>query len=154
MDEEQADTQTAETPPVETASPPQFDIDKAFRLDDKRTIDGAPITLAEGVQIFVARMNNPHYAEKLLKFYRQNKFAIERNLLEQNAADDKLCALLAETIFVGMVGFSHEGAALEDTHENRKWALITYPALREKVVEESQNVANYRAAGLEDEGKS
>lgn len=151
MDDERPDTQKAETPPP---TPPQFDIDKAFRLDDKRTIDGAPITLAEGVQIFVARMNNPNYAEKLLKFYRTNRFAIERNLLDQNAADDKLCALLAETIFVGMVGFSHEGKLLEDTIENRKWALITYPALREKVVEESQNVANFRAAGLEDEGKS
>ena len=147
---------TEETPQADTpqATPPQFDIDKAFRLDEKRAREGAPIELAPGVLLFIARMNNPVYAERLLKFYRKNKFAIERNLIEQNQADDMLCQILAETIFVGWEGFTHEGAVLADTVEQRKWALMTYPLLREKVVEESQNVANFRAAELEDEGKS
>lgn len=157
MSEETPDAQQAETPspqPPQPPQPPQFDIDKAFRLNDERALEGAPIRLAEGVEIGVARMYNPRYAEKLLKFYRANKFAIERNLLEQNEADEKLCRLLAETIFVWMRGISYQGAPLDDTVEKRTWALMTYPMLREKVVEESQNVANFRAAELEDEGKS
>lgn len=132
---------------------PQFDIDRAFLMDEKATIEGARIELAEGVAIYVARMNNPKYAEALLKFYRENKFAIERTLIDQNKADEKICRILAETIFVRIEGFFHDEKPLADTAEKRAWALLTYPALREKVVEESQNFSNYRAAELADEGK-
>lgn len=153
MTDEPLDTQLAEAPLEAKPAAPQFDIDKAFRLDEKRVIDGAPIELASGVFIYVARLNNPKYAERLLRFYRKNRFAIERNLIDNNEADEQLCELLAETIFVGMVGFYHGGQPLEDTVANRAWALRTYPALRETVVEQAQNIANFRAAELEDEGK-
>lgn len=130
-----------------------MDIRAAFELDKERIEKGARIELAPGVAIGVARMNNPTYAAELLKFFRKNRFAMERNLIESNEADEQLCGILARTLFVWMEGFTHEGEPLKDTEENRKWALTTFPALREKVVEESQNISNFRALELADEGK-
>lgn len=135
-------------------APPSFDIDAAFRIDEAAANEtGARIELAPGVAIWVARMNNPVYAEALLKFYRENRFALERQLLDQNVADEKLCKILADTIFLKWEGFVHQGEPLEDTPEKRCWGLVNYPALREKVVEESQNFANFRAAEVAAEGK-
>ena len=130
-----------------------FEISQAFARDEDKSVNGARIEMAPGVAIWVARMNNPKYATAILSFYRENQFQIQRNLIEGNAADEQVCKILAETIFVRMEGLLHEGEPLKDTPERRCWALMTFPELREKVVEESQNFANYRAAGVEAEGK-
>lgn len=126
-----------------------MDVHKAF----DQALDVAEIPLTEDSGFRVRRLNNTDYTSAALKLYRANKFAIDRDLLDDNKADVKMCQLLADTVLDSWWGFEKDGKALEDTRENKVMMLTEYPAFREQIVREAGDFSNFRSEEQAEEGK-
>lgn len=131
-----------------------MDLERAFKTDPDKDVGGVEVPLDPTSSIWVARLNNPRYKEALVKFYRQNKVAVERRLMDDNEADAALCRILAETIFVKMKGITRKDKPIKDTADARAQLLLELPTFRELVLERAADVDLFRAEDLAAEGES
>lgn len=141
---------------IESAEEPLVGLDlEAFLMDEKGEKDGVYHQIAEDVELLVARHQNVNYIEMLAKWYKANRVMIDAALLSDNAADGKMCEVLARTIWLGWRGELRIGSVVQkDDAETRKKLLQKLPELRRRVVELSQLTEAYRLEELETVGES
>ena len=120
---------------------------EAFAIDEQKESEGVWIPIAGGVEFLIARANNPNYLKALTSFYKVNRAAVDRQLMEDGEADDIMCKILAETVFLGFRGeLRLQGAVQTDTVVNRAKIMKNFKALREEVVRLSNESELYQAA--------
>lgn len=139
---------------TDTVTPKGLNLE-SFATDESKEIGGVYFPVAQGVEFLIARWQNTEYLKAAVKFYRDNKVAIERSLMDDGEADDEMCLILAKTIWKGWKGeLRLGGEVLQDTPENRVKALKGFKEIRRFVVECSQEAEAYRLEAQADLGKS
>lgn len=142
--------------PTETPTPEEpagLNLEQ-FAVDEDKEVSGVWFPIANDVDFLVARMNNTEYLRSMARLYKENRVAIERSLMEDAEADEKMCRILATTIFKGFRGpLKHKGKLLKNTIETRIQVLSEYKEVRRLVVDKANEVEAYRAEEVAEAGK-
>ena len=123
--------------------------------------DGFILEICDGdvnIEFTLARAggNNKKFATRLQALMKPYKFAIERGTMKDEVAEAIMCQVIAETLILDWEGVAdRDGEVLEYSSDKAKELLLELPALRQMILEEAQNVANFHVSEREDRaGKS
>tara|TARA_R110002126_G_scaffold12171_2_gene53091 strand:- start:784 stop:1197 length:414 start_codon:yes stop_codon:yes gene_type:complete len=127
-------------------------------FDEKKSEekDGFILEICDGdtnIEFTLARAggNNKKFALRLQALMKPHKFAIEKGTMKDEAAEAIMCQVIAETLVLDWSGVTdREGNELEYSVAKAKELLLELPALRQMILEEAQNVANFQAVEREE----
>lgn len=111
--------------------------------------DGFILEVQDGdtsVEFKLARAGsqNKKYVTRLQALMKPYKYQIDRGTMKEDVAEAIMAQVIAETIILGWKGVTdRDGEEMEYTPELAKQLLLDLPALRNLIMEESQNVANF-----------
>jgi len=111
--------------------------------------DGFILEVQDGdtsVEFKLARAGsqNKKYVTRLQALMKPYKYQIDRGTMKEDVAEAIMAQVIAETIILGWNGVTdRDGEEMEYTPELAKQLLLDLPALRNLIMEESQNVANF-----------
>ena len=127
-----------------------------FETDESAELDGFELVLFDEdveIKFTLARAggNNKKFALRLQALMKPHKFAIEKGTMKDEAAEAIMCQVIAETLVLDWSGVTdREGNELEYSVAKAKELLLELPALRQMILEEAQNVANFQAVEREE----
>jgi hypothetical protein len=114
-------------------------------IDESKSA-GVEFEYQKGIFFTIARNNNPEYKKTLKALYKKNKRFIDKQTLTDEQADELLCEAISQHILVGWKGLMNGKEEFKYTQQAAKELLLneTYLELREWIVEQSQDMDNYR----------
>lgn len=125
-----------------------------FAVDKKKEVEGVWEDLGDGAGLLIARMGNKRFAEGYAAIPRGTRRMIESDKLSDDAVDDIICKLLAETILLDWKGVEEGGKEVPYSKETAADFLKRYPDFRQMVWTISEEQNRFHQDSIEDDAKN
>ena len=132
-----------------------LDLNKHFKTDEKKELDGVWEDMGEGAEVLVARVGNDHYREAYRNIPKGVRRMIERGTLVDEKVDELICDLIASTVLLDWKAFDYpKGKPIKYSFDNAKKVLLELPELRELIWEIANDFKRFHDEGTEADTKN
>ena len=125
------------------------DIKKLFGTDPEKEKDGVWQPVGDGMEIKVAKLNNPTYNKRFEFLTKPYRRALRKGTLSNDVAESLMIQCLAETILLDWKGLEEKGKVVKYSVENAIKLLTDYPEFRGTINDIANELAIFQE--IEDE---
>lgn len=124
-----------------------MDLNQVFGTDKTLEEEGVWIDMSDTSSIKIARLNNPAFKQQASKLSKKNKIVDNFS----NVRDESLIKLVSETILLDWKEIKDDGKTIPYSKENAFNLLKKYNDFVDYVVEQANDIENFRKKEIEED---
>ena len=130
------------------------DIGKSYRTDKVAEKEGVWVELNEGMEVKVARLNNPTYQRIWEREMRPFRAQFERGLLADDKMEQIIVKVMSECILIDWKNIEFDGKKLPHSVENAAMLMSEFPDFRSDIMFLASQQATFRAEEIAEAEKN